>query len=100
MPLLDLAQILQTHPTLISKMVNKGLNLNLNDWINTYREKSLITMLQNYEHETQTLLGISIDCSFNSKSSFNRCFNKLTGTSPKIFIKTLVPNHDVVRTDL
>jgi AraC-like DNA-binding protein len=98
--LLDLAQILQTHPTLISKMVNKGFNMNFNDWINTFRVKAVIAMLENYEQETQTLLGISIDCGFNSKSSFNRCFKKVTGSSPKDYIKKLVPNHDIGRQDV
>lgn len=98
--LLDITLSLQTHPTLISRMVNKGYNMNFNDWINNYRVKAIIAMLQHYEHEKQTLLGISIDCGFNSKTSFNRCFKKVTGLSPKEFIKTLVPNHDMERLDL
>ena len=98
--LLDIAQSLQTHPTLISRMVNKGYNMNFNDWINSYRVKAIIAMLQNYEHERQTLLGISIDCGFNSKTTFNRCFKKVTGLSPKEFIKTLVPDHDMERPEL
>jgi AraC-like DNA-binding protein len=95
--LLDIATILNTHPTLISRMVNKGYNMNFNDWINSYRVTAIILMLQNNEHKTQTLLGISINCGFNSKSSFNRCFKKFTGSSPKDFIKKLVPNHDIER---
>ncbi len=95
--LLDIAQLLQTNPTHISKMVNKGFNMNFNDWINTFRVKAVIAMLEDDAFEKQTLLGISIDCGFNSKSSFNRCFKKVTGLSPKDFIKNLVPNHDLER---
>lgn len=87
--LLDIAQVFQTNPTLISKMVNRAFKMNFNDWINTFRVKAVIAMLQDYEHEKQTLLGISIDCGFNSKSSFNRCFKKVTGLSPMDFIKKL-----------
>jgi AraC-like DNA-binding protein len=98
--LLDIAQLLQTNPTHISKMVNKGFHMNFNDWINAFRVKAVIAMLENYEYEKQTLLGISMDCGFNSKSSFNRCFKKATGLTPQDFIKNLVPNHDLERQDL
>lgn len=95
--LLDIALNLDTNPTVISKMVNKAFNMNFNDWVNTYRVKAVIVMLELKEYEKQTLLGISIDCGFNSKTSFNRCFKKVTGLSPKEYIKKLVPNQDLER---
>lgn len=95
--LLHLAQVLNTHPTLISKMVNKGFNLNFNDWVNSYRIKAVIEKLTEKAYEKQTLLGISIDCGFNSKTSFNRSFRKFTGLSPKEFIQNLGSNHDLER---
>jgi len=87
--LLDIARQLNTNQTVISKMVNQGFKMNFNDFINDYRVKAVISLLEQGEYKTQTLLGISIDCGFNSKTSFNRCFKKHTGVSPKVFIDTL-----------
>ena len=87
--LLDVARQLNTNQTVISKMVNQGFKMNFNDFVNDYRVKSVIALLQQGEYKTQTLLGISIDCGFNSKTTFNRCFKKQTGVSPKKFIENI-----------
>ncbi len=87
--LLDIARHLNTNQTVISKMVNQGFKMNFNDFINEYRVKAVIALLHRGDYKTQTLLGISIDCGFNSKTTFNRCFKKHTSVSPKIFIENL-----------
>lgn len=87
--LADVAKRLGTNPTLVSRMVNQGFGMNFNDFINTYRTKAVIAMLRGGVHKQQTLLGISIDCGFNSKTTFNRYFKKFTGLSPKEFIQQL-----------
>lgn len=85
----DVAVLLETNQTLISKMVNQGFKMNFNDFINDYRTKAVIGLLQKGKHKNQTLLAISLDCGFNSKTTFNRCFKKSTGKSPKEYIAML-----------
>lgn len=87
--LLDVAQKLSTNPTLISKMINQGFQINFNDYINEYRVQSVIQSFKRGEHKKQTLLAIAIDNGFNSKTTFNRCFKKSVGLSPKEFLKNL-----------
>jgi len=89
-PELSLAQVakqLKTNPTIISKVINQGFQLNFNDFINFYRIEAVKDKLTAGEQQTQTLLGIALDCGFNSKATFNRSFKKITGTSPKEWLE-------------
>ncbi|WP_462242845.1 helix-turn-helix domain-containing protein [Ferruginibacter sp.] len=85
-PELSLTQVakqLGTNPSLLSKVINQGFQLNFNDFINNYRIEAVKEKLKAGEHKMQTLLGIAYDCGFNSKATFNRAFKKATGVSPK-----------------
>ena len=89
-PELSLTQVakqLKTNPSLLSKIINQGFQLNFNDFINNYRITAVKEKLQAGEQKTQTLLGIAYDCGFNSKATFNRAFKKATGASPKEWLK-------------
>jgi AraC-like DNA-binding protein len=85
--LTELAQQLQTNPSLLSKMVNRGFAMNFNDFINFYRVQAVITQLKKGLHQQQTLTSIAYDCGFNSKATFNRAFKKATGKTPQDYIK-------------
>ena len=63
--------------------------MNFNDFVNHYRIEAIKEKLNNGEHNTSTLLGIALDCGFNSKATFNRAFKKSTSLSPKDFIEKL-----------
>ena len=89
-PELSLTQVakqLQSNPSHVSKMVNKGFGVNFNDFVNQYRIAAVKEMLSNGEHKQQTLLGIAFECGFNSKATFNRAFKKVTGLSPKDWLQ-------------
>lgn len=81
--LTQMAKNMATNPSLLSKVINQGFQLNFNDFINQYRINAVKEKLLAGEARTQTLLGIAFDCGFNSKATFNRAFKKITGLSPK-----------------
>jgi AraC-like DNA-binding protein len=81
--LTQLSKKLSTNPSVLSKVINQGFQLNFNDFVNSYRINAVIEMLKAGEQKNQTLLGIAYDCGFNSKATFNRAFKKQTGLSPK-----------------
>jgi AraC-like DNA-binding protein len=92
-PELSLTQVakqLKTNPSLLSKVINQGFQLNFNDFINNYRITAVKEKLQAGEQKTQTLLGIAYDCGFNSKATFNRAFKKATGLSPKEWLNNSI----------
>ncbi len=81
--LTQIAKLLKTNPSIISKVINQGFQMNFNDLINFYRVEAVKEKLNAGEQKTQTLLGIAFDCGFNSKATFNRAFKKFAFVSPK-----------------
>lgn len=88
----DVAIELQTTTKTISSIVNSGFNQNFNDFINNYRIEAVKQKIENDEHKKATLLGIALDCGFNSKATFNRAFKKTTSLTPKDYIENLRNN--------
>ena len=82
----DLASSLKTNRSIISKVINQEFNMNFNDFVNEKRVASVIQMMEKGEHANLNLLGIGLDCGFNSKATFNRAFKKYTGLTPNQYI--------------
>ena len=84
--LTNVALQLETNRNLLSSIINKGFQMNFNDFINSKRVDAVISKIENGDHITSTLLGIALDCGFNSKATFNRAFKKRTSLTPKLYI--------------
>ncbi|MDC8004207.1 helix-turn-helix transcriptional regulator [Aureisphaera galaxeae] len=82
----DVANLLNTNRNIISKAINQEFDMNFNDFVNKKRAEAVIKMLQEGAHTSNTLLGIALDCGFNSKTTFNRAFKKHTTLTPKQYI--------------
>lgn len=87
--LADMAEAMDTNTKTVSSIINSGFKMNFNDFVNHYRVEAVKNKLDLGEHHTTTLLGIAIDCGFNSKATFNRAFKKSTGVSPKDYLNNL-----------
>jgi len=85
----QLAGRLQLSVPAVSRIINKGSGKNFNDFVNGYRVKAVMALLNAGAHKKSTILGLAYDCGFNSKTTFNRAFKKHTGYAPKEFIATL-----------
>jgi AraC-like DNA-binding protein len=66
----------------VSKLINEKFGKTFNDFVNEHRVAEFIKRINNGAHETHTLYGIAQDVGFNSKSSFNAAFKKITGKTP------------------
>jgi AraC-like DNA-binding protein len=80
--LAELAHRLRTNTSLLSHVINTGCGQNFNDFVNGYRVAEAERKLQNPRLTHYSLVGIALESGFNSKSTFNRVFKKLTGRTP------------------
>lgn len=84
----ELALQLTLPAPLVSQAINAGLGKNFNDLINAYRVQEVCGRLNAGEHKFKTLLGVALECGFNSKATFNRSFKKVMGIAPKEWLET------------
>lgn len=87
--LVDLANQLNTSTNNVSWLLNNIHNSSFYDYVNQYRIKSFIEKIQNGEHHHHTLLALSMDSGFNSKSTFNKTFKAIVNDTPSNYIKKL-----------
>ena len=78
----SLAETLDIHPNLTSKIINEGLKQSFSDCINQYRINAVIEKLESPDNQDSTFLAIAFNCGFNSKATFNRVFKKSIGQTP------------------
>lgn len=85
----ELADMLDVHPHLLSRVINEVYDKNFYDYINTFRveEFKKIALLDKYRN--QTFLAVSMEVGFNSKTAFNRAFKKHTGQTPREYFKSI-----------
>lgn len=86
--LAELANRLATNVSVLSAVINRAFGKNFNDFVNEYRVRAVQQYLQNNAATHLSLLGIGLECGFNSKSTFNRAFRKLTGVAPSEWVVT------------
>lgn len=78
----QLSELMGESPQKISFCINHILNKNFFSFINEYRVKEAMNLIANPKNKNLTLLAIAFDSGFNSKSSFNSLFKKISGYTP------------------
>jgi len=84
----DLAEMVGMSSHHLSQLVNEHMNVSFYDFVNAYRVDEFKRQISDGLAQKYTILAIATDCGFNSKSSFNRIFKKLTGQTPSHYVKT------------
>ena len=83
----DLANQMNLTENNLSQLINDGMGKNFYDFVNEYRVAEVKRQILNPQKAHLTLLGIAFESGFNSKSSFNLIFKKVTGQTPTQFKK-------------
>jgi AraC-like DNA-binding protein len=89
-PEIDLVYLADRHQVSVghlSRAINKHSKQNFFYLINYYRVEEVKKRLQDDRYSHLSNLGIAMDCGFNSKSTFNDVFKKLSGTTPSKYKK-------------
>ena len=71
----------------ISHHINHGLGRSFIDFVNEFRVDECKKKIEKGDLTHLTLTGIALESGFNSKSTFNRVFKKMSGQSPSSFQK-------------
>lgn len=87
----NLADELDISVNHLSQVINQYEEKNFFDFVNSFRveefkQRALDPVNQNY-----SILAIALDSGFNSKSSFNQVFKKITGKTPSQYMSESVP---------
>ncbi len=83
----ELAQKLNVSQRQISNVINSKFQKSFRAYINSHRINEVEKKLQSSDLKQLSILGIALECGFNSEASFYRVFKNHTGMSPKEFLK-------------
>lgn len=78
----DIAKELDIPSHELSQVLNQNLHTTFRDYLNKFRVEEFIRKMENADLNKFTIMAIAEQCGFQSKSSFYRSFNKVTGQTP------------------
>lgn len=85
--LIKLAELLSVSTHHLSYVINNGFQKNFFQYVNEYRIDYAKNLLKDDRNNHLSILGIAYESGFNSKTSFNTTFKKLTNQTPSEFKK-------------
>lgn len=74
----------------LTQLFNTRFNKNFYQFINEFRVQEVIEKIPSQKN--MALVEIAYECGFNSKSTFNSYFKKITGLTPSNFKKSINPS--------
>lgn len=66
----------------LSRLINTTFGKSFSDYVNEYRVREFVRRVNAPEYAAHSIYGIALGAGFNSKSSFNAAFKKITGQTP------------------
>ena len=84
-----IAKQLGTNRSTLSKAINSGMGVNFATFLNSYRIKEAIRLLNESSAQSYKMESIGRMCGFNSRQVFHRAFKNETGMNLRQYIKKL-----------
>jgi AraC-like DNA-binding protein len=79
----------------LSWIINKKMNITFSELVNSYRVEEVKKRLDSSQDTDKTILDIAFDAGFNTKTSFNRVFKKLTRITPSQYRQQHQPKNNL-----
>lgn len=79
----DLAELLGVNKPDIARLLNEQIGMNFFEYVNFFRIQEFIELAKTEKANQLTFFGLAQETGFNSKTTFNKSFKKLMGSSPK-----------------
>ena len=76
----------------LSQIINNQLEINFYEFVNRYRIRKAQQLLDSPTTANNKILNIAMETGFNSKSSFNSAFKKITGKTPREYREVTLSN--------
>ncbi len=84
-----LSEKIEVHPNYLSQVINEKEGKTFFEYINALRIAEFQRLVTLPSSRRFTIMGLAYDCGFNSKSSFNKNFRKVTGLSPTAYLQSI-----------
>ena len=78
----DLAEMLGVNNPEVARLLNEQIGMNFFEYVNYFRIREFIELAKTEKAKTLTFFGLAQEAGFNSKTTFNKSFKKIMGTSP------------------
>jgi len=85
----DVAKKLSIHSNILSQVINTFEQKTFYDYINGLRIEAFKEAVAIEGNQRFTLFSLAFECGFNSKSSFNKHFKKVTNLTPSEYLNSL-----------
>ncbi|MBP2831126.1 AraC family transcriptional regulator [Aquimarina sp. U1-2] len=85
----ELAEMLGVSNPEIARLLNERIGMNFFEYVNYYRIKEFIALAKTEDAKHITFYGLAQEAGFNSKTTFNKSFKDLMGTTPKEYFSNL-----------
>lgn len=85
----SVAQKLSINKSYLSRIINSELEKSFTEYVNELRIEEAKVYIENPEFQKYTLVSIGLEVGFNSKSTFNSTFKKITGQTPSEYKSSL-----------
>ena len=82
-----LAKLTDAPVHLVSQVINTQFGKSLSDLLNEYRIREFLERVNDPQFAHYSIIGLAYDVGYNSKSTFNAAFKKLTGKTPSAYLK-------------
>jgi len=86
----DLAEMLGVNNPEVARLLNEKIGMNFFEYVNYFRIKEFIELAKMERAKNLTFFGIAQEAGFNSKTTFNKSFKKIMGTSPSEYFSQTI----------